>query len=52
MKPLGQLEPDLVVMFIGWTSRKFMLFFVDQKYKKEKRDPKVSKRVLAIFNLL
>ena len=26
-KPLGQLEPNLPVMFLGWSSTKFLFFF-------------------------
>ena len=39
MKPLGQLEPNLVGMFIGWLYKKFV-FFVDRQYTKDTRDPK------------
>ena len=32
-KPLGQLEPNLAGMFLGWSSTKFMFFYVDRKFK-------------------
>jgi hypothetical protein len=32
-------------MVIGWSLAMFMFSFVDQKYSKETRGPKVSKRV-------
>jgi hypothetical protein len=47
LKPPSQFKPNLVEMFIGWSSRKFM-FFVDRKYTKE---TKVSRRELSIFNI-
>ena len=48
LKPLGQLKPSLVGMFIGWFYKTFMFFFVDWKYSKNKC-PKVSKRGLSLF---
>ena len=42
---LNHLDPNLEEMFIGWFPTKSWGFFVDQKYKKETRDPDVSTRV-------
>ena len=47
LKPLGQLEPKLVGIFIGMFCKKFL--FVDLKYTFETRGPNVSKRVSSIF---
>jgi 1-acyl-sn-glycerol-3-phosphate acyltransferase len=43
---MSQLEPILVGMFIGWSSKKFMFFFVDRKNTKV---TKMSKRVFSVF---
>jgi hypothetical protein len=43
--PLSKTEPNLIGMVIGWSLAMFMFSFVDQKYSKETRGPKVSKRV-------
>jgi hypothetical protein len=37
LKPLGQLETNLAVMFIRW-------FFVEQNYTKEKKEAKMFKK--------
>ena len=47
LKPLGQLESNLVGIFIGMFCKRFL--FVDLKYTIETRGPNVSKRVSSIF---
>jgi len=49
----NQLEPNLEGMFIGRSSKKLFLFFfyVDRKYSKETRGPKMIKKVVSVFNL-
>jgi hypothetical protein len=49
LKPLGKFEPNLVGMFIVWTSRIFTLFLLKGSTQKKQRGPKVSKRVLSVL---
>ena len=50
LKPLGQLEPNLVGMFIWWFYEKWMFFLDDQMYTKETRGPNVSKSVVLMVS--
>ena len=49
LKPLGQLAPNLVAMFVGWSSKKFVFFLVNRKYTKETSVPKVSIKSFVSF---
>jgi len=46
---LGQFEPSLVGMFIGWSPTKFMGFFVNQKYTKEAKAQRCQKGCVDIL---